>query len=163
VDAAFRLRAIEPSDDEFLYRLYASTREVELRPVPWSPEQKAAFLRMQFEAQAREWGTQNPNGSFQVVLVDGERAGRLYVDERPDEFRVVDISLLPAFRGRGIGTALLNGVIRTADAAGKPVRIHVERFNPAQGLYRRLGFRVIREGDVYLFMERPVSAGGSGA
>jgi ribosomal protein S18 acetylase RimI-like enzyme len=164
VDGTWRLRPVEPSDTDFLCRLYASTREAELRAVPWPDSQKEAFLRMQFEAQSREWSAANPQGSFQVVLVEGEPAGRLYVDRRADEFRVVDVSLLPEFRGRGIGTALLAHVIGTADAAGKPVRIHVERFNPARRLYERLGFRVIREGEVYLLMERARSdSGASGA
>src|SRR3712207_8583920 len=49
----FRSR-VEPSDDEFLLDVYASTRSEELAPVPWTDEQKRAFLRMQFDAQRGE-------------------------------------------------------------------------------------------------------------
>ena len=42
----------------------------------------------------------------------------------------------------------------TADkTAGRLLRIHVERFNPALRLYARLGFRQIDDRGVYLFME----------
>ena len=61
--------------------------------------------------------------------------------------------MLHEFCNRGIGTTLLPGLHAEAAAAGKPLRIHVERFNPALGLYERLGFRQIDDRGVYLFME----------
>jgi hypothetical protein len=54
---------------------------------------------------------------------------------------------------RGIGTALLRQLQAEAQAAGKPLRIHVERFNPAPGLHARLGFKQIEDKRVYLFLE----------
>jgi Acetyltransferase (GNAT) domain len=70
-----------------------------------------------------------------------------------EEIRIVDIALLPAYCNRGVGTTLLRGLQSEAAAAGKPLRIHVERFNPALRLYERLGFRPIEDKGVYLFME----------
>ena len=99
--------ACDPSshaDRELLIAVYASTRAEELAPVPWDDAQKDAFIRMQFAAQDRYWREQKPGAEFCVVLVDGEPAGRLYLDRRADEIRIVDIALLPAWRGRGIGT-----------------------------------------------------------
>jgi len=37
-------------------------------------------------------------------------------------------------------------------AAGKPVTIHVESFNPALSLYRRLGFEHVDTNGVYYLM-----------
>ena len=85
--------------------------------------------------------------------MDGQPAGRLYVARGSDEIRIVDIALLPESCNRGIGTTLLRGLQSEAAAAGKPLRIHVERFNPALRLYERLGFRQIDDRGVYLFME----------
>jgi ribosomal protein S18 acetylase RimI-like enzyme len=76
------------------------------------------------------------------------------LDRQPDEFRIVDIAVLPEFRGRGTGTMLLNGILAEADEAGVPVRIHVERFNPALSLYERLGFREVGDTGVYVLLER---------
>ncbi|HEX7049913.1 MAG TPA: GNAT family N-acetyltransferase [Longimicrobiales bacterium] len=148
------LRDAAPDDRAFLYRVYASTREEELAAVPWSGEQKEAFIRMQFEAQDRYYREHYADASFQVVLVDGEAAGRLYVARWPDEIRIVDIALLPEHRGRGIGTALLEALLAEADAAGRPVSIHVEQYNPARRLYARLGFREVEDRGVYVFMTR---------
>jgi GNAT superfamily N-acetyltransferase len=64
-----------------------------------------------------------------------------------------DIALLPEYCNRGIGTTLLRDLQSEAAAAGKPLRIHVERFNPTLRLYERLGFRQIDDRGVYLFME----------
>ena len=90
-----------------------------------------------------------------VVLVDGVPAGRLYVDRTADEIRVVDITLLPEHRGAGVGESLLEPILDEGDRDGLPVTIHVERHNPALRLYDRLGFEVVDDLGVYLFLRRP--------
>ena len=161
--AGVALRPATDADLPFLARLYASTREEELAGVDWPQEQKDAFVRQQFEAQHAWYREQYAGASFDVVEVDGEPAGRLYVDRWPREVRIVDISLLPAHRGRGLGGALLAALFAEADAAGKPVSVHVERFNPALRLYGRLGFVFREDKGVYVLLERPVGAAGPAA
>jgi ribosomal protein S18 acetylase RimI-like enzyme len=153
VPPAATFRAVAPGDEELLYRIYASTRTEELAPVPWTEEQKQAFLRMQFRAQSQDYAANYPDAAFLVILVDGAPAGRLYVDRRPDALHIVDIALLPEHRGNGVGGAILRDLLAEAAAAGKPVRIHVEHLNPALRLYERLGFRRIDDGGIYLLME----------
>jgi len=124
--------------------------------VPWSADEKASFLRMQFDAQHTWYREQYAGAAFDVVLVEGEPVGRLYVHRGETEIRIVDIALLPLHRRGGIGSSLLRDLFAEADAAGKRVTIHVERMNPALRLYERLGFSVAEdEGGVYLFLERP--------
>jgi ribosomal protein S18 acetylase RimI-like enzyme len=152
-DPLLSLRPIAPDDEELLFRVYASTRAEELAAVAWTDEQKAAFLRMQFAAQHRYYHENYTASCFDVVLVDGRPAGRLYVARWTEEMRIVDIALLPEFRRRGVGSALLARLREEAEEKRLPLRIHVERMNPALGLYERLGFRVIEDRGVYLFME----------
>ena len=153
MDSLTTLRPVTAEDGPFLFRLYASTRTEELAVVPWDEAQKEAFLRMQFQAQSKFYGESFPGAAFLVVLRDGEPAGRLYVDRRDDEIRLLDVALLPEHRGAGLGTALLRDLTAEAAAAGKPLRIHVERFNPALRLYLRLGFKQIQDQGVYYLME----------
>ena len=153
MDSAISLRPIEPGDEEFLYRVYASTREAELALVDWDAAQQAAFLRMQFAAQHQYYQEHYTGAAFQLILVDGQPAGRLYVARWQDEIRIVDLALLPAYRNQGIGTALLKDLLAEGARAGKPVTIHVEQFNPALRLYTRLGFVRIGERGVYYLME----------
>jgi GNAT superfamily N-acetyltransferase len=146
-------RRIESGDAPLLFDIYASTRASELASVPWSDEEKAAFLRMQFDAQHRHYQEHYRDAAFDIVLVDGQAAGRLYVARGREEFRIVDIALLPPWRNRGIGARVIGALQQEATDAGVRITIHVERFNPARSLYDRLGFRPIDEHGVYLLLE----------
>jgi len=138
--------------------VYASTRAEELAVVPWDDAQKDAFLRSQFDAQDAWWRENYDEASFDVIVVDGELVGRLYIHRGPSEIRIVDIALLPEQRGRGVGTKLLRDLIAEADAAGKSLTIHVERMNPALRWYEGLGFELAEDKGVYLFLERKPTA-----
>jgi ribosomal protein S18 acetylase RimI-like enzyme len=177
---AVNLRPVRwPEDEAFLEGLYASTRADELARVPWTDEQKGAFCRLQFAAQHQHYQEQYAGATFDVIELSGPPGevptpdtasggqsppyrsldsvpiGRLYVARWADEIRIVDIALLPEFRGRGIGSTLIKQVLAEGKAAGKPVSIHVEQFNPARSLYRRLGFEVVEERGAYWLMRRP--------
>jgi GNAT superfamily N-acetyltransferase len=162
---ALQLRPAGPEDAEFLFTVYASTRAEELAQTSWSEAEKASFLRSQFDAQHRCYRESYAGASFDVILVEGRPAGRLYVERGTEEIRVIDVALLPEFRGQGVGGRLLANLIREAAERGLPVRIHVERFNPALRFYERLGFRVRADRGVYLFLECPpaTSAASSNA
>lgn len=148
-----QLRPIIESDMPLLNRVYASTREQELRPVPWSDEQKREFLGQQFRAQHIFYQQQFPEADFLVIEYGEDPAGRIYIDRRTDEIRLVDIALLPQWRGSGIGSLLLRELMSEAADRSVPLRIHVEKNNPAMSLYRRLGFQAIEDQGVYDLME----------
>jgi ribosomal protein S18 acetylase RimI-like enzyme len=154
------LRPAGPADAGVLYRIYASTREDELAVVPWDAPAKEAFLRMQFTAQDRYYHANYPDASYDLIMNGDEVLGRLYVDRGETQWLVLDLALLPEHRRKGIGTQLLTRVLAEADAAAKPVQMHVERFNPAQHLYDRLGFRQIADQGVYLLLERNPTGDG---
>ena len=147
------LRPVQPGDEPFLFLLYASTREAELAVLAWDEAQKEAFLRMQFKAQQIYYQARFADATFEIVLLEDRPVGRLYVHRCDNEIRIIDISLLPAHCRAGIGSCLLNGLLDEAAASALPVRIHVERFNPALRWYERLGFRQIEDREVYLLLE----------
>jgi ribosomal protein S18 acetylase RimI-like enzyme len=147
------LRSITSDDTEFLYYAYASTREEELAVPGWSEAQKEQFLRFQFRAQHDHYQKHFPNAKYDVILAGKTPIGRLYVDRRVDEIRIIDIALLTEHRGAGVGGKLVRQLLDESTATGRPVRIHVKRNNPAKRLYHRLGFREIGGTGVYDFME----------
>jgi ribosomal protein S18 acetylase RimI-like enzyme len=147
------LRPQGDGDTGFLRRLYAGTRADELSRLPWTEEEKQSFLTMQFEAQTRHYSSYYADAELLVIEDAAGPIGRLYLQRRDDEIRVVDIALLPEHRGRGIGSALMQRVLEEARRTGIACRIHVEAANPALHLYRRLGFRQVDESGVYLLME----------
>lgn len=146
------LKKVSAVDREFLCAVYSSTRADELATTNWTHAQKAAFCHQQFEAQDVHYLTHYPNATRDLILLDGEPVGRLYVDRWPSEIRIMEITLLPASRGRGIGGKLLADLQSEARAANKLLSIHVERFNPALSLYSRLGFTVAEDKGVYLLL-----------
>lgn len=146
------LRPIAAEDREFLYKVYASTREDELANVGWSSTEKEAFLRMQFDTQHRYYRQQFPQAAYDVILLDGKAIGRLYVDRSTQETHIIDIALLPEHRKAGIGSRLLKGIQDESAQAGKPILIYVEKNNPALGLYLKLGFVPKEDTGVYLAM-----------
>ena len=153
--AGVTLREECPADREFLADLYESTREEELRPVPWDVVTKRAFLRGQFELQWTHYRQHYPGAEWLLIEYGAEAIGRVYVDASHREVRLMDIALRAEHRSHGIGTAIVTSLLRYADALALPTTLHVEPFNPATRLYERLGFATHETRGIYLFMERP--------
>lgn len=146
---AIRYRPATPDDVGFLRYLYGTTREDEMRQVPWTDEQKKAFIDHQFSAQKWHYEDAYPECQFLVIEHEGTSIGRLYIDRGPKDIEIVDIALLPEYRGQGIGRVLLQEILDEGQATGKNVTIFVERFNPARHLYDRLGFEHVDDNGVY--------------
>jgi ribosomal protein S18 acetylase RimI-like enzyme len=148
------LRQETAEDREFVCVLYAGTRAEEMALVPWSDAQKEAFLRSQYELQTAHYRHHYPQAAF-LIIVDSEMPiGRLYVDRTPEDIHILDISLISERRGQGLGTEFLRELIVEADASGKTVSLYVEKFNPAQRLYQRLGFVAVKDEGVYWMLIR---------
>ena len=152
------LREERDEDLPFLRDLYASTRAEELAPVPWPEAQKRAFLEHQFALQREQYRQHYDGAEWLVLESDGTPIGRLYLRRGRDEVRLMDIALVPAARGAGIGTRVTQRVLDWADALGLPVTLHVEPFNPAYRMYRRFGFAYVRSTGVYHFLQRAPGA-----
>jgi ribosomal protein S18 acetylase RimI-like enzyme len=137
---------ITRSDEPLLFALYATTRADEMVLVPWSDEQKHAFVYSQFQAQHNHYLSEYPNGKFQTINLDNQKIGRLYVCESENAIHIIDLTLLPEFRGQGIGTQILTDILQTAE---KPVQIYLESFNQSINLFTRLGFQIISDEGIY--------------
>ena len=155
--AAFGISYRRMTDDDlpFVAALYASTRAEEVASTGWPPEMQAAFLDQQHRAQHGYYRTVYPEGEWLLIERSGAPIGRLYLAEQDGMLLLVDISLLPAERGNGLGTAILNDLLT---GEKRPVELHVERFNPALRLYQRLDFEAVEDGAIYLRMIRQPAA-----
>jgi ribosomal protein S18 acetylase RimI-like enzyme len=146
-------RPIRDDDQEFLYRLYASTRQDEFRWLPLDAAAQERLLRLQFTAQHQHYQQHYADASFDLILLAGQPIGRLYVRRGATELHIIDLALLPDYRGAGIGGNILRRLMTEAAATGKPVRFHVQHNNPAVRLYSRLGFRMIGDTGVHALLE----------
>ena len=150
------LRPVTPEDYEELLGVYASTRAAELAQVTWwDDEQKLDFCRMQYDAQKAEYDARYPDAQYDLILLEGRTAGRIWVGRDAEEIHLLDIAVLPWAQGQGIGTALVRGLVEEARASGKRLRHMVFVMNEgARRLYERLGFVVFEQvGGAYLHME----------
>jgi len=155
-----RFRPITEQDIDFLYQVYASTRLAEMTRAGWSEQQKEEFLRLQFNLQHTQYLQNYQEATFAIILCDKVPAGRFYVDRREKEIRIIDLALLPKFRGQGLGSAILKDIITEADGKHLPLNLHVERLNPARRLYERMGFILKEDKGMHFFMEKePASPG----
>lgn len=158
-DVIVRHRPVLPEDDAFLQKLYASTRAEEVALWGWPISQQELFLKMQCMAQQQSYHEQFPEGVHNLLLVEDIPIGQVFLHDIPTELHLVDISLIPEYQGRGIGSQLIQDLCRQAQHLHKPVRLQVLQFNRAQVLYHRLGFVITASADMRFHMEwRPQEA-----
>jgi ribosomal protein S18 acetylase RimI-like enzyme len=144
---------VTAADREFLLRVYADSRD-DVQALPWPEAERRRFIEMQFEAQQLDYGRRFPDSDHSILLVDGERVGRLWVGRWPDELRLLDIALLVERRNQGIGTIVVRRLQDSAVSARLPLRHSVFKTNTgALRFYGRLGFEVVEDFDMYVLME----------
>lgn len=149
------LRPATLGDLPFLRALYQSFRKDELARIPWSADDKQAFLDQQFNLQHRYYIAAFPQTDFLIIEKDGAPIGRLYIDLSADIWHIIDVGFLSEWRGQGLGSAMLKAV-QDAATTGHSLGIvlHVDRNNRrAHDLYQALGFTVVEAGDTHIRME----------
>ena len=147
-----KLKSITKEDEAFLYEIFASTRHQEVDSWGWSAEQKGLFLEMQWRAQQASYHQQFPGASHSIIAVGEQYVGRLLTEELSDYHHLIDISILPSYQGKGIGTFLITQLQQKAREENKPVILQVFHTNPAKNLYERLGFQISSADEIYLKM-----------
>lgn len=150
-DVRVTLRTATAADGQLLKSLFAD-RLAAFLAAGLGAREAEQLVDLQYRAQAGQFALAFPDAESSVIEVDGEPAGRLLVDRGPHELRIVDIALLPAFRGHGLGARVLLELLDEAAAAGRRVKLSVHRDSPAQRLYERLGFRETSGDDMYAEM-----------
>jgi hypothetical protein len=145
----FTLRPVTDDDGKFIMDLFEETSERTLGSLPLPPTSKRQMLEMQLHARETGWRASNPNGVFQLILVEGERAGQWYINEADDQITLIYAALTGRFRGRGLISYLTKELMGRADESGKPLSAHVETGNPAREIWLHLSFNVLSDDGVY--------------
>jgi ribosomal protein S18 acetylase RimI-like enzyme len=147
------LRACTEADDAFVYDVFCTTWASEVAALP-NQNLAQHVLRIQHIAQERRFAGRYPRHDRFIVVEDGEPAGRLYVHEGESVIQVIDLTLMPRFRDRGIGTRIFHDLLEHAEEVGKSVSLRVERRNErATMLYTALGFKLVGVDDVDNYFE----------
>lgn len=142
-EQAWTLRPATGNDRKFLYELHRAA----LGPYVdatwgWDEDAQIAFFDARFDPARR-----------QVVQVAGADVGVLEIDERPDEIYLAMIALLPAWQGRGIGSAVIRSLLERAASSRRAVTLRVLESNPrAIALYESLGFTRTGQTETHVYM-----------
>ena len=143
--ADISLRPAQDGDEPFLKRVHTvrgigSSRRCSR---PDEAELYHKVMAQQYDSQHRFYFANYDTAHYGIIQWTDQPIGRLYVDYRDDEVRVLEIAILPDYRGRGIGRIVMTGLCLEAAMRRKPVRLCVHYLSRAQRFYRQLGFREI--------------------
>lgn len=158
----YSIRHLTPSDQSFLREMLYQSLFV---PEGGEPFPRAVLSQPEVSKYVEAWGragdqgfvavdegSGEPVGAVWLRLLAGAEKGYGYVDEETPE---LGMAVLPGYRGRGIGTALLERLLETAGAAYRKVCLSVSPENPARRLYERAGFEQVgRDGSSVTMIKR---------
>lgn len=138
----YALRQATDADYAFLYDLHRATmKEYVAQTWGWDEASQAAMFKDRFDPT-----------HYQIIVVDGRDVGSLSVERRADALDLSNVWILPAYQGRGLGTAAISAILEQARADGLPVTLGVLKVNPARRLYERLGFVITGETTTHYLM-----------
>jgi ribosomal protein S18 acetylase RimI-like enzyme len=152
------LRVACQEDDSFLFYLFCSIREPDFAFLGELERNK--LMKLQFAAQQRHYQANMPKAEHLVVLQDGDPIGRMILLRRNDELHLAEIALLPECRNHGIGSRLMEKLIKAEAEQGHAISLRVYKQNAAVCFYERLGFAIAKDDGAYLLMEKPPTIEG---
>ena len=139
----YSLRQATNNDHDFVFRLNVATMKDYVRQTwgRWNQAEQTARFSANFDPS-----------SNRIIVADGEDVGVLRLEMRNTEIFLASILIMPAYQGRGLGTAVVKDVLIQGKRMGLPVKLQVLKVNPARRLYERLGFAVIGETETHYQM-----------
>lgn len=147
------LRRVAADDREFLLRVYAASREIELSVLPFDEAQKRTFCEHQLDAQTNYYEEKYPDATHDLIVVGDEPVGRAYIDRGDKLISILDLAVLTEHRKKGVGTQIVKSLMDEAGLSGKRVGVYVETFNPSQKFFRELGFELVESDEMNLYFE----------
>lgn len=132
---SYTLRPARADDADFLWQLQSATLRDAIVATwgRWDEAEQRNFFTRGFDP-----------ARAQIVLIDGEAAGRLEVRREPTEIHLDRIQISPARQGRGVGSALMRELMNESAASHRTLHLRVLRANHrAHALYQRLGFATV--------------------
>lgn len=144
------IREIKPSEysllEDFLY-------EAIFIPDGIEPPPKSIVQEPELQIYVSHFGEKKDDRAL-VAEVDGKVVGAVWARMMPDYGHIDDetpslaISLYKAYRGLGIGTALLQAMLSLLKESGYArTSLSVQKANHAVKLYQKVGYKVVEEND----------------
>lgn len=146
--------ALTPEADSLAYRLFAVDKLAEFAAIGVPQLQAEELVQMQWRGRTLTYANQYPGAEdWTISLEDGTPVGRYLLQKTSQSVRMVDFAILPEWRGRGIGTQVLQRLIQNTATNGSIFSLRVEKNNRALYLYKRLGLNIISSDEISFEME----------
>jgi GNAT superfamily N-acetyltransferase len=157
----YHIRPATPADEPLLWEMLYLTLFVSPGSPPLPPEVVQSPELARYD---RHWGREHDLGAVALHPEQGEPVGAAWLrlwapDDRgygycDAETPELSMAVVPAHRGRGVGSRLLESLLRAAEEKHRAVSLSVSADNPALRLYLRFGFVVVGECGRSLTMKR---------
>jgi ribosomal protein S18 acetylase RimI-like enzyme len=139
-----QLRDVNIGDFNFLFNLHRTAFKPYIDQTwGWEEEWQLTYFRSRFDPDIRK-----------MIQFQGRDVGCISVQDQGNALFIAYIAISPTYRRRGIGSSLIQKVIREAEERGIPVRLQSLKVNPVRELYERLGFRIIGSTETHILMEK---------
>ena len=144
-NAMYNLRPATPDDYDFLYDLLVATMKEYVDALwGWEDAYQQQRFRNKFIPQ-----------QYQIITVDQRDVGAMAVERDDAQWFLAEIQILPAHQNDGIGTLVIEDLVRQARQQDLPTALQVLKINPARRLYERLGFYQSGETETHIQMLCP--------
>jgi ribosomal protein S18 acetylase RimI-like enzyme len=112
------LRQADAADASFLRQLFEQVRTAQFTATGLSGPIVGQIMEQQFRSQAAGYTVQFPDAVSLIVTRDGGAIGRLLLDCTHERWHVIDVVLLPADCGRGLGSEIFAALEASARERG---------------------------------------------
>ena len=106
VSGNLSIRPARDNDKPFIAQLHHTTRD-DLRLIDAERNFIETLIEQQHHAQTVGYGQMFPNALYFIIEMQFERIGQIVVDFGINDVRLVDFSLIPAARGKGLGKQIV--------------------------------------------------------
>lgn len=151
----FAVRKATENDRPFLYELYCQCNSDVRQGLNVNPDRLDTYLMSQFNIQFRTYEREFTHGEMFILFDNNEPAGRIFYEPLETEIYLVDISLLPDYQRKGLGSKLLDALKSSMSSGQKVIAAEIEEYSPAVGFLQANGFIQKDQWDKFLIMEYP--------
>lgn len=137
------MRPTEAADSMLLFELYAAGRVEMLARSGWATPQQRSFFRRQAQNAEAHFARTHPSAETRTICLDGFSAGRLLVDRSDSGYELLDIAVLPSYRGNGTARRAIQNLVDAAAAQGDKVTVFccAPKTSTKLSLLENIGFR----------------------
>jgi len=135
------LRPARSDDFDYCARLYFEGMDKVIKELNLNMSAQIAGFRQRWVVD-----------QVRIITLDGTDIGWLQSFLEADALYLGQLFVEDAWRGQGIGTEVVKGLLEEAARAGHAVTLGVVKTNPALRLYERLGFRTTHEDERKFYM-----------